>query len=160
MKQKRISLLFDAIRSPYDIANVIQIAVALACDIYTSGSCIDFNNPKITGKVKSWKATKYPCIIHFDTIYDAIKRLKNEGKKIIGTSPYATTNFYDVANIVKDDIVVAFGTETTGLAPTAMDMMDVVTKLPMENIGFLTLSIAASAVAYELDRQLRDAKMK
>lgn len=71
-ENKRIGLLFDSLRSPYDIANIIQVAIALDCDIYTSGSCIDFNNKKIVGKVNSWKATTYPNIIHFDKIEDAI----------------------------------------------------------------------------------------
>lgn len=143
---KRIELLFDSLRSPYDIANIIQVAIALDCVIYTSGNCIDFNNKKIVGKVNSWKATTYPEIIHFDKIEDAINELHEQGKKIYGTSPHA----------IDEDVVIAFGTETTGLSKKAMEMMDGITTLPMQNLDFLTLSVAVSAVAYELNRQLND----
>lgn len=153
-KTKKIGLLFDSLRSPYDIANIIQVAIALDCDIYTSGSCIDFNNPKIVGKVKSWKATTYPTIKHFDKIEDAINQFHSEGKKVYGTSPYATSDFYSI-DATSEDVVIAFGTESTGLSKKAMEMMDGVTTLPMRNLGFLTLSIAVSAVAYELNRQIQ-----
>lgn len=158
-KEKRIGLLFDSLRSPYDIANIIQVAIALDCDIYTSGSCIDFNNPKIVGKVKSWQATSYPRIKHFEKIEDAINEFHKMGKKVYGTSPRATSNFYEI-NAVDEDVVIAFGTETTGLSNKAMSMMDGVTKLPMKNLGFLTLSIAVPAIAYELNRQISKTNTK
>ena len=155
---KRIGLLFDSLRSPYDIANIIQVAIALDCDIYTSGSCIDFNNKKIVGKVNSWKATTYPRIIHFDKIEDAIKALHQQGIKVYGTSPHATEDFYSI-NAVEENVVIAFGTETTGLSKKAMEMMDGVTTLPMKNLGFLTLSVAVSAIAYELNRQINNERL-
>ena len=155
VKTKRIGLLFDSLRSPYDIANIIQVAIALDCDIYTSGSCIDFHNPKIVGKVNSWQAKSYPNIKHYDRIEDAIKSFHAEGKKVFGTSPRATESFYEI-DAVQDDIIIAFGTESTGLSAKAMEMMDGVVKLPMKNLGFLTLSIAVPAIAYELNRQINE----
>ncbi len=152
-KTNKIGLLFDSLRSPYDIANIIQVAIALDCDIYLSGSCIDFNNPKIVGKVKSWKATTYPNIIRFDKIEDAIKSLHSVGKKVYGTSPIADCDFYDI-DASAEDVVIAFGTESTGLSRNAMEMMDGVVTLPMQNLGFLTLSVVVPAIAYELNRQL------
>lgn len=156
-KTSKIGLLFDSLRSPYDIANIIQVAIALDCDIYTSGSCIDFNNKKIVGKVNSWKATTYPNIYHFDNIEDAINTFHNSGKKVYGTSPYAIDSFYEIDS-TSEDVIIAFGTESTGLSKRAMEMMDGVVKLPMQNLGFLTLSIAVPAVAYELNRQLYHSK--
>lgn len=156
-KTKRIGLLFDSLRSPYDIANIIQVAIALDCDIYTSGSCIDFNNQKIVGKVNSWKATTYPKIKHFDKIEDAINAFHKMGKKVYGTSPAAKEDFYKI-DAVNEDVIIAFGTESTGLSRRAMEMMDGVTKLPMKNLGFLTLSIAVPAIAYELNRQIDNEK--
>lgn len=150
---KRIGLLFDSLRSPYDIANIIQVAIALDCDIYTSGSCIDFNNRKIVNKVNSWKATVYPKIIHFDTIEEAINEFHRQGKKVYGTSPHATSDFYSI-DINKENIIIAFGNESKGFSKKAMSLMDDVMLLPMKNLGFLTLPIAVSAVAFELNRQL------
>lgn len=153
MKTKKVSLLFDSLRSPYDIANIIQVAVALDCDIYTSGSCIDFNKPKIVGKVNSWKAKTYPKIKYFEKIEDAIEYFHKQGKKVYGTSPNAKNNFYEI-DAKKQDIVIEFGNESHGLSKKSMELMDGVYKLPMNNIEFLTLSIAVPAVAYELNRQI------
>lgn len=153
-KTKRIGLLFDSLRSPYDIANILQVAIALDCDIYTSGNCIDFKNRKILGKVNSWKATSYPMIVHFDNIETAIEKFHSEGKKVYGTSPNVSNDFYEL-DFVKEDIIIAFGSESHGLSKKAMNMMDGIYKLPMKNIGFLTLSIVTSAVAYEINRQIK-----
>lgn len=150
---KRIGLLFDSLRSPYDIANIIQVAIALDCDIYTSGSCIDFNNRKIVNKVNSWKTTTYPKITHFDTIEEAIREFHRQGKKVYGTSPHATSDFYNI-DINKENIIIAFGNESKGFSKKAMSLMDDVMLLPMKNLNFLTLPIAVSAVAFELNRQL------
>lgn len=150
---KRIGLLFDSLRSPYDIANIIQVAIALDCDIYTSGSCIDFNNRKIVNKVNSWKATVYPKITHFDTIEEAIHEFHRQGKKVYGTSPHATSDFYNI-DINKENIIIAFGNESKGFSKKAMSLMDDIMLLPMKNLNFLTLPIAVSAVAFELNRQL------
>lgn len=150
---KRIGLLFDSLRSPYDIANIIQVAIALDCDIYTSGSCIDFNNRKIVNKVNSWKTTTYPKITHFDTIEEAIHEFHRQGKKVYGTSPHATSDFYSI-DINKENIIIAFGNESKGFSKKAMSLMDDVMLLPMKNLNFLTLPIAVSAVAFELNRQL------
>lgn len=150
---KRIGLLFDSLRSPYDIANIIQVAIALDCDIYTSGSCIDFNNRKIVNKVNSWKTTTYPKITHFDTIEEAIHEFHRQGKKVYGTSPHATSDFYNI-DINKENIIIAFGNESKGFSKKAMSLMDDIMLLPMKNLNFLTLPIAVSAVAFELNRQL------
>lgn len=81
--------------------------------------------------------------------------MHNQGKKVYGTSPHATDDFYSI-DAVNEDVVVAFGTESTGLSKKAMEMMDGVTTLPMQNLGFLTLSVAVSAIAYELNRQINE----
>lgn len=154
-ENKRIGLLFDSLRSPYDIANIIQVAIALDCDIYTSGSCIDFNNKKIVGKVNSWKATTYPKIIHFDKIEDAIEEFHKKGYKVYGTSPHSNDNFYDM-DFSKENVIIAFGNESHGLSKSAMSMMDGVLKIPIKDLGFLTLSIVVPAVAFELNRQIKN----
>lgn len=154
---KRIGLLFDSIRSPYDIANIIQVTDALDCDIYTSGNCIDFQNRKIVNKLTNWGMIKYPNIIHFNTIEEAINEFHKQGKKVYGTSPHATSDFYNI-DINKEDIIIAFGNESKGFSKKAMEKMDDVTFIPMKNLNFLTLPIAVSAVAFELNRQLNNEK--
>ena len=53
------------------------------------------------------------------------------------------------------DIVVVFGTETSGLTLAKQEMLDATVKLPMDKskVDFLTLPVAVSAIAYELYRK-------
>lgn len=152
---KKVELLFDTIRSPYDIAHIIQIANALDCKIYTAGkNCIPFDLPKIVSKVKSWNINNEITEIHYDTFEEAISELKSKGKFLIGTSGNTDKIFYDL-DLPKDkDIVVVFGTETSGLTAAKQNMLDATIKLPMDKskVDFLTLPVAVSAIAYELYR--------
>ncbi|NLC87880.1 MAG: TrmH family RNA methyltransferase [Clostridiaceae bacterium] len=148
--------MFDTIRSPYDIAHIIQIANAIDCVIYTAGkNSIPFNLPKIQSKVKSWNITEKITEIHYETFEEAIADLKSKGKYLIGTSGNTNKIFYDLNLPESQDIVVVFGTETSGLTDVKQAMLDTTVKLPMDKskVDFLTLPVAVSAIAYELYRR-------
>ena len=153
---KRVELLFDTIRSPYDIAHIIQIANAIDCVIYTAGkNCIPFDLPKIVNKVKSWNITGEITEIHYDTFEQAICDLKSKDKYLVGTSGNTDKIFYDLEIPEGKDIVVVFGTETSGLTTAKQNLLDATVKLPMDKskVDFLTLPVAVSAIAYELYRK-------
>ena len=148
---KRVELLFDTIRSPYDIAHIIQIANAIDCVIYTAGkNSIPFDIPKVVSKVKSWNITGKIKEIHYDTFEEAIKDLRSKGKYLIGTSGNSNKIFYDLDLPSDKDIVVVFGTETSGLTIAKQKMLDETIKLPMDKskVDFLTLPVAVSAIGY------------
>lgn len=153
---KRVELLFDTIRSPYDIAHIIQIANAIDCVIYTTGkNSIPFNIPKVVSKIKSWNITGEVTEIHYDTFEEAVVELKAKGKYLVGTSGNTDKIFYDLELPMDKDIVVVFGTETSGLTVSKQQMLDTTIKLPMDKkkVDFLTLPVAVSAIAYELYRK-------
>lgn len=153
---KKVELLFDTIRSPYDIAHIIQIANAIDCVIYTSGkNSIPFDIPKVVSKIRSWNITSEIKEIHYDTFEEAINDLKSKGKYLIGTSGNANKIFYDLDLPDNKDIVVVFGTETSGLTIAKQKLLDETIKLPMDKskVDFLTLPVAVSAIAYELYRR-------
>lgn len=157
---KKIELLFDCIRSPYDIAHIIQLAISLDATIYTCGNSIPFDIKKIKQKVKSWNITSEAKIIHFETFEEAVNELKKEGKILIGTSGNVEKSYYDVD---KTDIepVMVFGTETSGLTTKKQAMLDYVVKLPMsEKVDFLTLPVVTSAIAYDLYREINYQNVK
>ena len=64
-------------------------------------------------------------------------------------------HFYDLDLPDDKDIVVVFGTETSGLTLAKQEMLDETIKLPMDKskVDFLTLPVAVSAIAYELYRK-------
>ena len=153
-KGPKIELLFDAIRDPYDIANMLQLALALNAILYFTGQSISLENKKIKGKLRSWGAPCLPKVIRNPSYEDQICSLKKDGRYLIGTSPHAKENFLDV-DVTQCKPVVVFGTETTGLVERKQKCLDKVVKLPMSsNLRFMTLSVVVPPIAYELYRQL------
>jgi len=156
-----IKLVFDCLRSPYDFANVIQVALALKdCEIYVTGSSLDYRHPKVSGKVASWssriKRGGFPDdlkILYFDSLESCVRELREKGLKIIGTSPHAKRSFYEV-DFDKHDSAIVFGTEVGGLSKTKTALMDDLVKIPMSSsLDFMTLSIVVPIVAYEIRRR-------
>jgi len=94
-------------------------------------------------------------VIHYESFEEATRDLKAKGKYLIGTSGETDKIFYDVKLPIDQDIVIVFGTETTGLTYEKQKSLDEVVKLPMDKskVDFLTLPVAVSAMAYELYRQ-------
>jgi tRNA(Leu) C34 or U34 (ribose-2'-O)-methylase TrmL len=130
---RKVELLFDIIRSPYDMAHIVQIAESIDCVVYTSGkNSLSFNIPKVMTKVKSWNIKGDFDAIHYESFEEAIKDLKAKGKYIIGTSGETDKIFYDVKLPTNQDVVIVFGTETTGLTREKQRLLDEVVKLPMD----------------------------
>jgi tRNA G18 (ribose-2'-O)-methylase SpoU len=153
---RKVELLFDTIRSPYDMAHIVQIAQSIDAAIYTSGkNSLSFDIPKVKTKVGSWNIKPGFKEIHYDSFKEAVLDLHSRGKILIGTSSNAEKIFYDVKLPKDKDIVIVFGTETSGLTLQKQKMLDELVKLPMDEskVDFLTLPVAVSAIAYELYRQ-------
>ena len=152
---KKVELLFDALRSPYDMAHIIQVAQSIDAKVYTAGSSLPFEIPKVKSKVRSWNIKDGFTSTHYKTFEDAVNDLRSKGKYLIGTSGETNKIFYDVKLPLDQDIVIVFGTESSGLTKAKQAMLDDVVKLPMDKtkVDFLTLPVAVSAMAYELYRQ-------
>ena len=152
---KKVELLFDALRSPYDMAHIIQIAQSIDAKVYTAGNSLSFEMPKVKSKVRSWNIKDGFASTHYETFEDAVNDLRSKGKYLIGTSGETNKIFYDVELPLDQDIVIVFGTESSGLTKAKQAMLDDIVKLPMDKtkVDFLTLPVAVSAMAYELYRQ-------
>ncbi|HQB50734.1 MAG TPA: TrmH family RNA methyltransferase [bacterium] len=153
---RQVELLFDTIRSPYDMAHIVQIAESINAIVYTSGkNSLSFDISKVATKVKSWNIKDGFKAIRYDSFEEAVKDLHSKGKYLIGTSGNTDKIFYNVELPKDQDIVIVFGTETSGLTLEKQKMLDELVKLPMnkQKVDFLTLPVAVSAMAYELYRQ-------
>jgi len=138
------------------MAHIVQIAEAIDAIVYTSGNnSLSFSIPKVTSKVKSWNIIGKFKEIHYESFDEAVKDLHSKGKYLIGTSGDTNKIFYDVILPKDKDIVIVFGTESSGLTNDKQKMLDEIVKLPMDKtkVDFLTLPVATSAMAYELYRQ-------
>lgn len=160
---KKVELLYDTIRSPYDMAHIIQIAKSIDAIVYTSGkNSLPFDIPKVKKKVASWNILGEFNEIHYETFNEAIIDLRAKGKYLVGTSGEVNKIFYEVELPIDRDIVVVFGTESSGLTLEKQSMLDDVVKLPMDKdkVDFLTLPVVTSAMAYELYRQYNYNEMR
>ena len=153
---KHVEILFDALRSPYDMAHIVQIAQSIDAQVYTCGNSLSFDHPKVLNKVRSWNIPDGFKAIHYNTFEEAIADLKAKGKYLIGTSGETNKIFYTTSIPTDKDIVIVFGTESSGLTRAKQAMLDDVVKLPMDKskVDFLTLPVAVSAMSYEIYRQI------
>jgi TrmH family RNA methyltransferase len=153
--EKRIGLLFDCLRAPYDAAHIIQVAMALGnCDIYISGNSIDIKHQKIVSKVKSWGINSYPNIEFFENLGFAVQEMHNRGRYLIGTSPHSKKSIFDL-DLSEGKSVFVFGTESGGLSREKISRLDELVSVPAtEKVPFLTLTTVVPIIAYEYYRQL------
>ena len=151
------------IRSPYDLANVVQVALATQfCKIHLCGASLNHTHGKVMGKIRSWSAAlrsgrelEVPIFYHL-SLYVAVQELKKQGCMIVGTSPHAQVSYLDINYCLPTAIV--FGTETSGLSAAKVAIMDQLVTVPMKDVlDFMTISVVTPVIVYEALRQRRAA---
>ncbi len=155
-----IKLVYDCIMAPSDIANILQVVLALGeCELYFTGHCLRHDHSKVIYKINSWsrqiKESGYPDFnIHYYPSLDELSDVfKKQNIRLIGTSPHASKSFYEL-NLAKNDFAILFGNEITGLSKNKLTLVDELVKIPMcANIDFMTLALITPIVAYEIARQ-------
>ncbi|NCN05950.1 MAG: RNA methyltransferase [Spirochaetales bacterium] len=95
-----------------------------------------------------------------DPTVKAITALKSRGYRIVATSP--RTDGYTLANlpIHQGPIALMFGTELTGLTPTALELADDFVTIPM--FGFVesfNISVSAALCLYDITTRLRKSEL-
>lgn len=155
-----IRLVYDCIRDPYDIANVLQVVLGMGhCQLYFTGNSLRHDHPKVVSRISSWSSKirefGYPDfnISYYLTLEDLAKKFKENGIRLIGTSPAAEKSFYEL-DLAENNFAMVFGTERSGLTKLKTSYMDELVKIPMNNdIDFMTLSVITPAIAYDIARQ-------
>jgi len=155
-----VRLIYDCVKAPYDIANILQVALALGeCELYFTGNSLRHDHPKIVSKLRSWSSKirlqgLTGLNVHYYQSFEAlVVQLKKQKIYLIGTSPNAKKSFYEM-DLSKNDFAIVFGTEVGGLSKSKIANMDEIVKIPMlPEIDFMTLSIVTPIIAYEVSRQ-------
>jgi len=156
--QKKLILLFDSLRDPRDLAQMIHLGLAADIEVELTGSSIPPTHQKVINIIDSWvlnfrdNQQLEHVSIHSD-FEKRVKALKKQGYEIIGTSPEVGKNFFD-CDFAKGKHVIVFGTETSGLSKEKMALMDKMVKIPMKNkTKFFTISTIAPVFAYSTLKQ-------
>jgi tRNA G18 (ribose-2'-O)-methylase SpoU len=155
-----IRLIFDCLRAPYDLANILQVALATGkCEIHITGNSLHHDHPKVLGKVGSWsrrvRENGLPnlAIQYWPTLEHCVRALKSRGIRLIGTSPHAEKSFYAI-DLNANDCAIVFGTESSGLSREKAGLLDEMVNIPMSSdLDFMTLSVVVPIVVYEAIRQ-------
>lgn len=158
-----IRLIYDCLRAPYDIANILQVVLATGgvCELHITGQSLRHDHPKVLGKIGSWSAKIRKSglpdlpIYYYESLEKCAKVMHSKGIRLIGTSPQATRSFFET-DLGREDFAIVFGTEVGGLSKLKMALMDEVVQIPMGNqLDFMTLSVITPIVVYEILRQQR-----
>lgn len=91
---------------------------------------------------------------------DAIQRLRENGYRIIATSPHTNDTSIEDFNVEKGKAAFLFGTEMQGLSDQAMDLADEFVKIPM--LGFtesFNISVSAALILNRVNHKLRGSSL-
>ncbi|VVB75352.1 tRNA (cytidine(34)-2'-O)-methyltransferase [uncultured archaeon] len=158
--KKELILLFDTLRDPRDLAEVIHLGLAFDIEIELTGNSIQPTHVKVINILDSWihDFRDKPQLDHISIHSDFSKRitaLKKQGYKIIGTSStIAKAKPLSKYEFGKGKYVIVFGTETSGLSAEKQELMDEILSVPMKNkTRFFTVRAVAPILAFEALRQ-------
>lgn len=161
---KSLILLFDSIRDPRDIAEVIHLGLAAGIGIEFCGNSIEPTHYKVTGILNSWMPgfKEHPQLGHVKVVPDFAKRIRQLKKleyEIIGTTSHKSLeskkceNLFE-SNLSKGKQVIIFGTESSGLSESKIGLTDRMLCVPMKNnTKFFTIRAIAPVFAFEALRQ-------
>jgi len=90
-----------------------------------------------------------------DNIYDAVKTLKEQGYRIVATSPHTEGTTPESFDLKEGKVALMFGTELNGLTEQALGLADEYIQIPM--VGFtesFNISVSAAITLYTLRKRL------
>ena len=90
---------------------------------------------------------------------DAIQTLKNQGYRIVATTPHNNDLELQDFDITKGKTALVFGSELPGITETIMEEADEFLKIPM--YGFtesFNISVSAAIILHHLTMKMRDSK--
>jgi TrmH family RNA methyltransferase len=151
--------VLDSIGEPGNLGAVIRSVVAAnsanpwsVAVIITGSSCDVFNPRTIRASAGGIFNTKIICE---NSIGEVAKFLKKEGFFIIATSLSGSVSLFNAEFGAK--VAVILGNEARGLSGEVIDLADTNVYIPMSNlVDSLNVAVAASLVAYEIERRRRN----
>lgn len=100
-------------------------------------------------------SSKWISIHDYTSVQDAYIRLKDQGYRIVATTPQTNACYLEELPL-DSKLVLVFGTENVGLSPWALEHADEFVKIPM--VGFtqsFNVSVSAALCLYHITSKLR-----
>lgn len=154
--EKRTKYITVAIEDVFQMHNTS--AVIRSCEIFgvQEAHVIEGRNEKILDKNIALGAEKWVDIISYDNSKNCIETLRQEGYKIIATTPHTDDCLLPDFEI-DGKTALFFGTERDGLSKEVLDNADGYLKIEMA--GFtesLNISVSAAIILQDLTTKLRE----
>lgn len=156
-RQSGIIVVLEDIHDPHNAAAILRTCDALGIQtVYFIFEKEEKYNPQKIGKASSSSANKWLDFTLFDSTYQCINTLKQDGYTIVATALTEKSESLTTAKFPEKKIAILVGNEHGGLSKTAIDMADRVIMIPM--LGFvqsLNVSVATAIVLWEIIKQRR-----
>jgi len=152
LKQEHPSffLVAESIEKPGNLGSMLRSADAAGVDaLLVCDRCTDIYNPNV---VRASVGTLFTIPVLEVTSDEAIEYLRNNGIRIVATSPDAKSIFTQVD--FSQSVAIVVGTEQIGLSPQWMECADIAVKIPMRGIAdSLNVAAATTLLLYEVLRK-------
>ncbi len=137
-------------------------AVVRSCDVFGVQNIhvIEEKIPRRIDKEIAMGAQKWVDINRYSSTRDCVKKLKEDGYRIVATSPHDDSVMLDEFDI-STPAALFFGTETDGLSDEILQQADTTIKIPM--VGFtesLNISVSAAIILQSLTSKLKSSEVK
>lgn len=153
--EERTKFITVAIEDVYQMHNTS--AVLRSCEIFgiQDAHVIEARNKKQLDKNIAMGAEQWVDVHSYNTTESCIKALKNNGYKIIATTPHKDNSLLEDF-VLNEKTALFFGTEKDGLSDTVMKSADGYLKIPMA--GFtesFNISVSTAIILQNLSTQLK-----
>lgn len=155
-----MTIVLDCIRKAQNLGAVLRLALAANAQVYLTGDSLKHTHHKVKSQMQKW--ARLPVfadvetlvdVKYADSLEDLVNDFRAKGYRIIGTSPHAEAIYTDL-DYTKDDFIIVFGPEVSGLSRRKLEMMDIIVKIPMSgNVESLNLATSVAIIIYEVLRQ-------
>ncbi|MBK5242192.1 RNA methyltransferase [Clostridium sp.] len=143
-------VLADKIQDPGNMGTIIRTAHAAgALGVIITKGTVDIYNEK-TLRATMGSIFKMPIIYDSDLL--TVKKLRDDGFKLVTSSLECDKNFYEID--LKGKVIISVGNEGNGISEDVYALSDLKIKIPMPGgAESLNAAVAASIMIYEVVRQ-------
>ena len=99
---------------------------------------------------------KWVDVEHHDTTQEALAALKDEGYRIVATTPHRCSSTPETFDVTKGKFALVFGTEHAGISDEVIEAADEFLMIPMCGmVESLNVSASAAILIYMLSERIR-----